>query len=197
MNPVWTSAPPDSYGLCFRLQQVAEVQVSDSRLRFCKTKAVTPYLALSKWVMRQAPDRVHSHLNSCAGVKWALVLLVILNLLQLNLLYFSSQGSTRCILKAALATKARSHSAAAPAAAPMLPGSPIGSYEQLGKPVVSACHLFLVHSQDYYMRARYEHVSPYGAPQRHSWPLEPDHSWQLHLLPYLCCRAAHWAALSS
>lgn len=73
-----------------------------------------------------------------AGIKWALVLLVILNLLQLNLLYFSSSGSTRCILKAALAMRARARSgeAAPPPAAPVLPGSPLGSFEQLGKPVV-------------------------------------------------------------
>ena len=64
------------------------------------------------------------------------MLLVILNLLQLNLLYFSSSGSTRCILKAALATRARTGDAAAPPAAPVLPGSPLGSYEQLGNPVV-------------------------------------------------------------
>ena len=67
-----------------------------------------------------------------AGIKWAIVLLVILNLLQLNLLYFSSQGSTRCILKAALATRSASDPAVArsksdTAAATTLPGNPLGS----------------------------------------------------------------------
>ena len=66
------------------------------------------------------------------------MLLVILNLLQLNLLYFSSSGSTRCILKAALAMRARASETAAPSVAPVLPGSPLGSSEQLGKPVVGA-----------------------------------------------------------
>ncbi len=67
-----------------------------------------------------------------AGIKWAIVLLVILNLLQLNLLYFSSQGSTRCILKAALATRSASDPAVArsksdTAASTTLPGNPLGS----------------------------------------------------------------------
>ena len=67
-----------------------------------------------------------------AGIKWAIVLLVILNLLQLNLLYFSSQGSTRCILKAALATRSAAEPAVArsksdTAAATTLPGNPLGS----------------------------------------------------------------------
>ena len=89
---------------------------------------------------------VYSEHFLVAGIKWALVLLVILNLLQLNLLYFSSNGSTRCILKAALATRARTGDPAAPPAAPVLPGSPLGSYEQLGNPVVGIYAPVLQHA---------------------------------------------------
>ena len=97
----------------------------------------------------QVPMTYNLRMAPVAGVQWALVLLVILNLLQLNLLYFSSHGSTRCILKAALATtpRARSGLAASPAASEiMLPGSPLGSSEQLGRPMVSPLLLTPDHS---------------------------------------------------
>ena len=85
-----------------------------------------------------ASATVYASLGVCAGIKWALVLLVTLNLLQLNLLYFSSRGVSRCTARGPAGIKAQRGLAAVSAMSnPRLLGSPMGSPDHLGMHTVS------------------------------------------------------------